>query len=298
MILAVMLKEILLNLHAYKKSRVKRFLLSCLSILGVLQVLGQDPSQPQNRVPKDERKQAKRERINQLMRLEEEGEPSYRKHTMFGGKLNHDGWGISYEWGKLKSPYKATIYQIEYNEKKHPKEEKQSTSDNLGGGFIVLGNPFVYGKQNHFYQVKFGIGQQVLFGGKANKNGVGVYVVYAGGLSLGLLRPYYVEVESPPNSGQVKTIKYSEADSAEFLGPFIVGGTGFSKGWGDMQFRPGAHAKAALRFDWGRFNNSITALEFGFNFEYYPQTVVQMATIEGKNFFANGYISLLFGRRK
>jgi hypothetical protein len=105
-------------------------------------------------------------------------------------------------------------------------------------------------------------------------------------------------VESPPNSGQIKTIKYSQADSAEFLGNFIVGGTGLSKGWGDMQFKPGVHAKTALRFDWGRFNNNISALEFGFNFEYYPQDIVQLATVEGKNFFVNGYISLLFGKRK
>jgi hypothetical protein len=65
-----------------------------------------------------------------------------------------------------------------------------------------------------------------------------------------------------------------------------------------MKVVPGVHAKAAMRFDWGRFNNTVTALEFGFNFEFYTRRVEQLATVEGKNFFANGYLSLLFGRRR
>ena len=65
-----------------------------------------------------------------------------------------------------------------------------------------------------------------------------------------------------------------------------------------MKFVPGVHAKTALRFDWARFNTTISAIEFGFNFELYTSEIVQMATIEGNHFFANGYISILFGKRK
>ena len=277
---------------------MKRVVILILPLFVTFFAVAQDQADSQGGQSKNEKKQAKRDKINQMIRLEEEGEPSYKKHTIWGFKLNHDGYGGSYEIGKMKSPYKATIYQFEFNEKKHPKEEKQSTGDNLGGGFVVLGNPFVYGKQNIFYQFKAGIGQQRMIGGKGNKNGVGVYLVYAGGLSLGMARPYYIEVESPPNSGLVKQIKYSQADSAEFLGNFIVGGTGLSKGWGEIKYVPGVHAKAALRFDWARFNNTISAIEFGFNFEYYTSEIVQMATLEGKNFFVNGYLSILFGKRK
>ncbi len=277
---------------------MKRVVIFILPLLAAFSTLAQDTQSNTNKQSKNEKKQAKKAKIDEMVRLEEEGEPTYQKHTIWGFKLNHDGYGGSYEMGKMKTPYKATIYQFEFNEKKHPKEEKQSTGDNLGGGFVVLGNPFVYGKQNIFYQFKAGIGQSRMIGGKGNKNGVGVYWIYAGGLSLGMLRPYYIQVESPPNSGQIKEIKYSQKDSAEFLGNFIVGGTGLAKGWGEMKFVPGVHAKTALRFDWARFNNTISAIEFGFNFEYYTSEVVQMATIEGKNFFANGYLSILFGKRK
>ena len=244
-----------------------------------------------------QRKEEKRQQVNQMLKLEEEGQPAFAKHSIFGFKVNHDGFGASYELGKAKSAYKSTIFQFELNDKKHPKEANLSNQFDVGSGFIAVGTPFVYGKINHFYQAKGAVGQQVMIGNKGNKNGVAVYAVYAGGLSLGLLRPYYIDVQG--TGGQLKTIKYSSKDSAEFLNPnYILGGTGLSTGWSETKVVPGVHAKAALRFDWGRFNNSVTALEFGFNFEFYTSRVQQMAIVEGRNFFANGYLSLLFGRRK
>lgn len=260
--------------------------ISCLLGLGVV---------AQERVSeKEKRKQAKRDKVNQAIRLEEEGESAFKKHSLLGFKFSTDGYGISYEKGKIKSPYKTTLYQIELNEKKHRKESKQSRSD----GAVVFGNPFIYGKQNNFYQLKLGIGQQYMLGGKANKNGVAVYVVMAGGLSVGLLKPYFLDVESPPNSGQVKTIKYTQADSATFMGNSILGAAGFFTGWGDVKIAPGAHAKTALRFDWGRFNNTISAAEVGFNLEYYPGKIEQMVGLQANTLFFNGYISFLFGSRK
>ena len=59
--------------------------------------------------------------------------------------------------------------------------------------------------------MKIGIGQQRLIGGKANKNGVLVNAFYYGGLSIGLLKPYYVNVLDPADGVTVKTIKYGES---------------------------------------------------------------------------------------
>lgn len=241
-----------------------------------------------------EKKEAKRQKVNQILRLEEEGEAGFRKHSIVGVKFNTDGYGFSYEYGKPKSAFKTTLFQIEFNEKKHRKEQKQSRST----GSIVFGNPFIYGKQNFFYQMKLGAGQQIMIGGKGNKNGVAVYGIYGGGLTMGLLRPYYVDIQDPPSSGKVIQIKYSATDSLKFMGPEILGSSGLTKGWKEMTISPGIHAKAALRFDWGRFNNTISAIETGFNFEYYTKDVKQMVGIEPRKFFVNGYITLLFGSRK
>ncbi|HRQ49769.1 MAG TPA: hypothetical protein PLR74_04490, partial [Agriterribacter sp.] len=108
---------------------------------------------------RDDRRNAKKEKMNTLMRLEEEGVPSFHKQNAFGVKVNTDGWGISYELGRANTVTRATIFQIEFNEKKHRKEQKANRQTDAGG-FIFFGNPFVYGKRNIFYQLKLAAGQQ------------------------------------------------------------------------------------------------------------------------------------------
>ncbi|MCC6289450.1 MAG: hypothetical protein IT249_16345 [Chitinophagaceae bacterium] len=252
-------------------------------------------SQQDNSRKTENKKQKKKEKINQIMRLEEEGVPSFRKQNAFGIKLNTDGWGISYEFGHSNSVTRATIYQIEFNEKKHRKEDKQNVPLDGGNGFIFFGNPFVYGKKNIFYQLKGAIGQQILIGGKGNKNGVSVYGIGAGGLSLGLLRPYYMEVQDGNSS---KYVKYDSPDSLLFLGQSIVGGAGISKGWNEIKIAPGLHAKTAIRFDYNRFNTVLSGIEGGLNVEYYFKDVQQMVYSPAKKFFLNVYVSFLFGKRK
>lgn len=234
----------------------------------------------------------------EILRLEEDDEPAFRKQSAFGIKLNTDGYGLSYEIGRASSARRMTLFQFEINEKKHPKEEKQSLQSASSAGFLFFGNPFVFGKKNIFYQVKLGGGQQVMIGGKGNKNGVAVYAIATGGFSAGFLRPYYVEVPGSNGNTQTEDIKYTQADSVRFLGTEIIGGTGLRKGWNELKFVPGLYIKPAIRFDYNRFNTLISALEVGFNFEYYFNEVEIMVNNPSKNLFANAYVSLLFGKRK
>ncbi len=68
---------------------------------------------------KKERKAAKREKNNAIAKLQEEEEPVFNKHSIFGIKLTTDGYGISYEKGIYKKPRRTTVFQLEFNEKKH-----------------------------------------------------------------------------------------------------------------------------------------------------------------------------------
>lgn len=245
---------------------------------------------------KREEKLQKKNRINEIIRNEEEGVPAFAKHNIFSFKLHHDGYGLIFEKGWMKTPYKSTIVQFEFSEKRHPKEEKQGTTSFSNSGFVVFGRPFIYGKQNIFYQAKAGIGKQIMIGGKTNKNGVAAYFVFLGGFSAGLERPYYLEFNSTPTNLQ---IKFTEANRNLFLNPdAIIGGTGLRKGWNELKFNPGGYAKAGLRFDWARFNQVISAMEFGFGVDYYSKKVVQMVDNPGRSFFPTGYVGLVFGNRK
>jgi hypothetical protein len=251
------------------------------------------------RTERDAKKEARRDKIDNLIRQQEEGALVFNKQNVFGLRLNTDGWGLVYEKGYLKDVKTTNLFALELNEKKHPKEQKINNVLN-NNGFLQIGNPYIYGKRNSFYQLKLSFGQQRMLGGKTNKNGVAVHAIYAGGFSAGLERPYYVRVQDNNRPEGTRNIKYTPTDSALFLAPAptILMGTGLRFGWNELKFVPGVHAKAALRFDYGRFNEVVTAIEIGMNIEAYSRKVQIMLLNPDKQVFFNGYIALMFGKRK
>jgi hypothetical protein len=259
-------------------------------VLSLAIVSSAQDSTSSNNMSKKERKEARRQKIADLMRQAEEGVLVYSKQSIFGLQLRTNGYGFFYELGKMKSNRKTNIYRIDFAEIKDHKEEKL-----LGNSFF--GNSFIYGKRNYFYPLTLGFGQQYILGQKGNKNGVAVSAVYNAGLSIGLLRPYYVQADDP-STGENRPVKYSVADSALFLGPSITGGGGFGKGWKEIKIKPGAFVKAAMRFDYGRFNESVSGLEIGLSTEIYGAKIPIMLFQKDKRLFFQMYVAILFGRRK
>jgi len=285
----------LTRLFSYKS--IKQYYVKKLSLISIvlLVVVGsyaqENPTTSSGSMTKQEKKDAKRKKVNDLMRQAEEGVLIYSKQSVFGFQLRTDGWGAFYELGRMKTNRKTNIYRLDFTEIKSHKEEKL-----LGNNFF--GNSFVYGKVNYFYPVTLGFGQQYMLGQKGNKNGVAVSMVYNAGLALGLLRPYYLAV-SDPSTNETRIIKYSVKDSALFLGPTITGGGGFGKGWGEIKVKPGAFLKYALRFDYGRFNESVNGLEIGASAEFYASKIpIMLLQPKDKQLFAQVYIAVIFGKRK
>jgi len=239
------------------------------------------------------KKTDKKARINRIVKMEEEGQLIFNNQNIFGIKLATDGYGVFFEKGKFITPTKTRLIQFELNEKKSPKEKTVSSGDLFSPSQILF-------KLNNFYQFKISVGQQHLIGGKGNKNGVAVTALYTGGISLGILKPYYVNVYKVNDT--VAT-EYQETytqilnDTAQYLYP-PIGGAGFTVGWGHLSLRPGLAAKAALRFDYGRFNTSVTAIEARVNAEFYFSKIPQVYNVPFKQFFFNGYVAIMFGSRK
>ncbi len=237
------------------------------------------------------RREEKKKKINDLIRKDEEGVLIYSKQSIFGLQLRTNGYGIFYEKGKMKTQLKTSIFRFDFTEIKHPKEDKLPN----GYGGFSFNNPYIYGKINNFYQFQLGLGQQHILGQKGNKNGIAVSALYTGGLSLGLLRPYYIEID---DNGQSKTIKYTPQDSALFLYGYIMGGGGLGKGWNEIKMKPGAFAKTALRFDFGRFNEVVSGIEVGVSAEFYSSKIPIMLFQKEKQFYYQGHIAVMFGHRK
>lgn len=269
---------------------MKKLVVFILLMVAQKALLAQDVAE---NTTKKEQQKSRVENANASKIEAEEGTLNYTRQNGFGIELRTNGYGIFFEIGRKRTPRWTNTYSIELTEIKHPKEEK------TGGSFFS--SPFIYGKINNFYQAKLGFGQQYIFGEKGNKNGVAVIGLAQAGLSLGLLKPYYITV-----GGSGNTIKYSSEDSVLFLtyDP-NNSAAGFTKGWNDVKLKPGAYVKAALRFDIGRFNESISAIEVGMSVDAYADKISILAPISTdvnsvgpQRFFFQGHIAFVFGRRK
>ena len=245
-----------------------------------------------NMVSRRNRQNSKRDRMNNLLRMEEEGDLIFNKHNIFGIRLATDGYGINFEKGKFRTPSRTFIYSFELNDKHDPKEHHISaTSNGINVSTVV---PF---KINNLYEFKIAVGQQHLIGGKGNKNVVAVTALYQGGLTLGLLKPYYLDVSNRV-TGQTTRKTFEQLATDTLADDQITGASGFTVGWGNLKYKPAVNAKQALRFDYGRLNQTVTAIEVGLTEEFYFNKIPLAYLIPQKQFFFNAYVQIMFGSRK
>jgi hypothetical protein len=245
---------------------------------------------------KTSKKEARKLRISAIAKQEEEGVLKYKKQTVVGLKLTTDGYGGFLEIARARSVRKARLFQLDISERKHPKEEKQQSPNDFYG----LSGPIIYGKRNFFYPIKLGVQEQFLFGNKGNKNGVCLTGNIGGGLVLGLLRPYMLDVDDNDGSGNSKYIQYDPSDTTYGFLDFnrINNGPNLGTGWNKLKMTPGLYLKTALRFDFGKYNEMVNAIEVGVTGEYYAKKIPQMVFNKEEQFFLSAYVSLMFGKRK
>jgi hypothetical protein len=223
-------------------------------------------------------------------------------------KLHTNGYALGVNIARLKTYYLTRFFNIEIGEIKHPKEFRQSFDFQAQSSKVS--RAFVFGKQNNLLVLRGGLGEKRYFSEKARRKGLAVGVSYEGGASLGLLKPYYLELLRPVDSdvpnGEfvIRSEKYSPNNADTFLEiNRIYGSSGFSKGLGEISVIPGLHGKAAVHFDWGAFDEFVKAMEAGIMVDVFFQEVPIMVESplvqdsENSPFFINLYLNLQLGKR-
>lgn len=225
-----------------------------------------------------------------------------------GIRLNTDGYSIFVERGKVKSEetrfsdkfYDINFFSAELTEHHHPKEAK-NTNSKLANATGEKGKPYVYGKINNFYALKLGYGKRKMIAGKPDPGTISIHWVYAGGLSIGFLKPYYIDayvLQDNPSVYVKKSIKYGDDTKEDFIRyESIIGRTGWSKGLGEVKIVPGLHAKTGFNFDFAATPKTKLALEVGIAAEIYTSKIEIMAEQKSSPFLFNAYVSLQFGKR-
>ncbi len=226
--------------------------------------------------------------------------PSALRGELSGGlRLSTDGYGIFVDKGWIKGDafpnnkesrfYHVRLLQVELSERKHPKEMKTNSAF---GGLGLEPSSYILGKINNFYTLRVGYGRRQMIAGKPDPGTVAVHWVYVGGLSLGLVKPYYLELQS------LGTRKYTDSIINEFTSEMqILGKASFTKGFNELKFVPGAYVKSGLHFDFANKRKGLMALEVGASAELYIKKVEQMVLQEPKAIFFNFYGSFQLGKR-
>jgi len=302
------------NLRAQKKRTVKSHSsLRADSIKMVSQqrkealIRRQDSIYEARELMKEKRQQAIDERNEKLEAKRRKKGIPLTQEIAAGYRIASDGWSFFANRGflNLDDPTKSkTLFAwIDFSEKKHPKEKNIS---NEVFSTIYPDEPkplsYKYGKINNFYQLKFGIGSMKPISGKLDKKNVVIYWSYSAGISLGLLKPYYLDLIVKEGNGYVrKFAKFEDSTKEYFLDPtnqgYILGGADFTRGIGDIQIKPGLALKSALYFDYSPTKKIFSGIELGASAEMYTQKIPIMANIKSNNVFFNVYADFRFGKR-
>ncbi|HLF32713.1 MAG TPA: hypothetical protein VI583_00660 [Cyclobacteriaceae bacterium] len=172
---------------------------------------------------------------------------------------------------------------------KHPKEERY---------YSFTGNTYIYGKTNYLYNIRAYYGRDWTLFRKATQQGVQVDGILAGGPTIGVVAPYYIEYLV--NDEVIKihpdlNYKYLNSDINR---DYILGTGNLFQGIGQSGIAPGLNAKAALSFEFGSVKYSVIGIETGFMLEIFAQKIPIVPTAEQFNIFPNAFISLYYGTRK
>ncbi len=214
----------------------------------------------------------------------------YRTQLYGGAYMHTRGWGVNFRKSWRKTGFVNRVFSIEFNNMRHPKEQKSFNPyyDDTKG--------FVFGKMNSLSILRPSYGLQKVLYSKEAKRGVQVSYFTMIGPSLGLVKPVYLEIAHPsvPNYNRITTERY---DSEVHDFDVIFGRAAATKGIEETQIYPGIHGKFALNFEYAPTDDMHRALEVGVNFDSFGREVPIMAFAENSQFFLTFYLNLQFGKK-
>lgn len=176
-------------------------------------------------------------------------------------------------------------FNLEIVNVNHPKENTIS--------FLGNGSSYVDGKRNYLFAIRPQYGREINLFHKSSDGGVNINGIIAGGPTIGVVKPYYVQVIY--GRGNIRDEAY---DPTKHNSSNIYGSGGFFEGLGNANLVPGINLKAALNFELDAFRQSNISLEIGFLAEAYTKKVNIMAMADNRSVFTSGYLTIFFGGKR
>jgi len=213
----------------------------------------------------------------------------YKKFFIGGVQLNSNGLGINTRLGTNPDIYWNRFYELDVVSMKHDKEIKiyHPFYDNVKG--------YVYGKKNAFIPIRFGYGVERSIASKKNNHSVAVQFLMSGGLSLGILKPVYLEILKEGAIPDTYYIVVEKYDPSQHRIDNIYGRASFANGLNEIFAMPGFYTKIAFNFDFSIKDERITTIETGAVFDSFFKEVPIMDSNENTNKFLTFYVEIAYG---
>lgn len=208
------------------------------------------------------------------------------KETSAGIMLHTQGWGLRFRKGYNKSEFKKRMITAEFLEMQSPRQIR------IINPYYTNAKSYVYGKLNAVYILRASYGMERLLNRKPYWGGVELRLAYMGGVSLGFAKPIYLYIIQ--DDFNVVAQKY---DPEKHYTENIYGRASFTKGFDEIGFHPGFHAKLGLEFDYGVYRTKVKSLEAGAVIDIFPRPVPIMAFNDPDYYFLTFYIAFNFGKR-
>jgi len=221
----------------------------------------------------------------------EEKTTTFSSEKSGGIGMHTNGFHAAYRWGKYTSGYTKQIYEVEVANIRHPREIKSVSpfDDDMRG--------YVYGKKNALYTIRPSIGYHNVFVPKQSISGVSITYVTHIGMSLGLAKPIYLNVEKVDERNNTIIVR-ERYDPDEHQQGEIYGKASFINGIDEIRLYPGAFFKAGLHFDYGNDRETLRAIELGLKADLFLEKIPIMAFAGNRQLYLNVYLTILFGARE
>ena len=217
---------------------------------------------------------------------------SYEYNSEFNWGINKNSYGgliggFVFKKARRLNTKMFETFGLELMNVKNPHEVRVQAASS--------GNYFIYGKSNYLYAVRFQYGRDLILFTKGPQQGVEVKAVFAVGPSIGLVSPYYVQVD--PTGGQ-GYYTYNAPYTPDISYGEIQGTGTLFEGLFQSKVQIGANLKAALNFELGTAKNQVTGFEAGFLLDAYANTIVLMPSTENRAVYPTVFLTLFYGSRK
>jgi hypothetical protein len=157
------------------------------------------------------------------------------------------------------------------------------------------GDTFIWAKENYLYSIRGQYGRDWVLFKKAPQQGVQINASLAGGPTIGLVTPYYIELQTAPGLSVTEPF-----DPVKHGNSFnnILGTGGIFQGLFESKVKLGLNIKTSLSFEFGTFKSNVTGFEAGFLIEAFTSEVVLVPFADNQAIFPTAFITLFYGSRR